>query len=244
MTREFPWLAAGPYAHRGLHDAILPENSLAAFDAAAAAGYGIELDVQVSADGQAMVFHDTTLKRLCGRPDRVRDLPASDLGGIKLLDGDQSIPTLRQVLDLIAGRVPLLVEIKKLWRDDDTLERATADCLKDYRGPAAVQSFEPRVCAWFKQHLTALPRGWISCRFDEDWLGLPALEKYRRSLFIDDFDADADFFVYDQKDVPAWPVERVRETGKPVLVYTVRSAAVAARLAPYVDNIVFEGFRA
>jgi glycerophosphoryl diester phosphodiesterase len=244
MMRDFPWLAAGPYAHRGLHDTTLPENSLAAFDAAVTAGYGMELDVQISADGQAIVFHDGTLKRLCGRPDRVRDLTAAELGQIKLGDSDERIPTLADTLDLIAGRTALLVEIKKRWRDDDSLDQATANCLTDYAGPAAVQSFEPRVCAWFKQHMPALPRGWISCRYDEDWLGLPALEKYRRSLFIDDFDADPDFFVYNHKDLPFWPVERVREMGKPVLVYTVRSAAAATQAAPYVDNIVFEGFRA
>jgi glycerophosphoryl diester phosphodiesterase len=243
MTTDLSWLTAGPFAHRGLHDGKLPENSLAAVEAAVAAGYGVELDVQLSADGRAMVFHDSSLQRMCGRADLVHKMSAADLARTHLLGTAETVPTLADALDLIGGRVPLLVEIKKEWGDCADIDRATAECLGDYPGQAAVQSFEPQVCIWFKQHRPDTPRGWISCRKDKNWLGMPALEKFRRSLFIDQIGAEPDFFVYDHRDLPFWPVEGVRETGKPVLVYTVKSETDAARAQPYVDNIIFEGFQ-
>ena len=156
MPRQVPLpesFLKAPLAHRAYHDrsARRPENSRAAVRAAVAAGYGIEIDLQLSSDGQAMVFHDYDLKRLTGHGGRVRARTAAELGAIRLLDAEDGIPTLAEVLAIVGGRVPLLIEIK----DQDgamgpgvgPLEKATARALQDYRGDIALMSFNPHSVA-------------------------------------------------------------------------------------------------
>lgn len=152
------------YAHRGLHNAHLPENSLAAFEAACRAGYGIELDVQLSRDGVAMVFHDATLARVCGVEGRVCDYTAAELARMPLLGKrEHTIPTLAQVLRTVDGRVPLLVEIKGYVKVKPVCEAAVA-LLDGYGGAYMIESFTPYVVHWFKKHRPAVVRGQLSCR--------------------------------------------------------------------------------
>ena len=142
-----------PLAHRGLHDAAKGriENAMASFQAAINGGYGIELDVQLSADGQAVSFHDDTLDRLTGETGLVRDRTAHALGEISLNGSRDTIPTFREVLDLVAGKVPLLIEIKDqdgaFGEDVGPLERAVARDLEGYIGDCAVMSFNPHSVA-------------------------------------------------------------------------------------------------
>ena len=144
---------AAPIAHRALHDVAAgrPENSRAAVRAAVVAGYGIEIDLQLSRDGVAMVFHDETLERLTPRQGWLRDLTAADLSTTPLTGGNEGIPTFAEILTLVAGRVPLLVELKdQTLRMDDTdgrLEAATAAALQGYGGPVAIMSFNPHCLA-------------------------------------------------------------------------------------------------
>lgn len=151
-------LSATDYAHRGLWDDASPENSLAAFARAKEAGYGIELDLRLSRDGHVMVFHDDTLLRMCGREGRVEDLTCQELKTLRLANTDQSIPTLVEVLSLIDGTVPLLIELKGTGRERPLCMR-TARLLDRYRGAFAIESFNPLILSWFKQYRPRFARG-------------------------------------------------------------------------------------
>ncbi|MBR1455895.1 MAG: glycerophosphodiester phosphodiesterase [Oscillospiraceae bacterium] len=151
------------FAHRGLHarDKSVPENSLEAFRLAAAAGYGIELDVQLSRDGQVVVFHDDTLKRVCGVDARVDSLSYAELSQLRLCGTEHGIPLLSQVLAVIRGRGPLLVELKNGRRNRELCEKTYA-LLEDYRGEVCVESFNPMIVAWFRLHARDLLRGQLA----------------------------------------------------------------------------------
>ena len=147
------------YAHRGLfNNKNVPENSLAAFYNAAKRGFGIELDVQLTKDGRVVVFHDYTLDRMCGCEGRIDDCTLEELQKLRLLNTNYGIPTLEEVLDLVDGNVPLLVEIKG-ERANDALCLAVARLLDDYEGPYLVESFNPLLLRWFKIHRPEVARG-------------------------------------------------------------------------------------
>lgn len=151
------------FAHRGLHtpDKRIPENSLAAFRLAAEAGYGMELDVQLSRDGQVVVFHDDDLKRVCGREERVDELTWPELHALSLCGTEERIPLFSQVLDLVDGRTPLIVELKSGRRNRE-LCRKTRALLRAYEGEACIESFDPRIVAWFRFHAPELLRGQLA----------------------------------------------------------------------------------
>ena len=150
-----------PYAHRGLWSEGKPENSMAAFHAAVEAGYGIELDVQLSSDGTVMVFHDYTLDRVCGREGLLTDLTAAELTALPLMGTEQTIPTLAQVLEAVDGRVPLLIELKG-ETGDTSIVGATLAVLKDYRGAWCMESFNPLLVRAVKKQAPNLVRGLLS----------------------------------------------------------------------------------
>lgn len=156
------------YAHRGLHDEHLPENSLAAFEAACRAGYGIELDVRLSRDGIPVVFHDDTLRRVCNRDGMVSDYTAEQLSAMPL-EGKSAhtIPTLRAVLDTVDGRVPLIVEIKA-GRDADPVCSAAMALLDHYTGAFCIESFSPYAVRWFRRNRPLLVRGQLSDCFHRE----------------------------------------------------------------------------
>ncbi len=151
------------FAHRGLHsrDMSVPENSLTAFDLAASAGYGIELDVQLSRDGQVVVFHDDTLDRVCGVSARVDELSFDELQELRLCGTDERIPLFSDVLATIRGRGPLIVELKTGRRNRELCEKTYA-LLSDYRGDVCVESFDPTIVAWFRFHARDLVRGQLA----------------------------------------------------------------------------------
>ena len=151
------------FAHRGLHarDKSVPENSLEAFRRAAKAGYGIELDVQLSKDGQVVVFHDDTLKRVCGVDKRVDELDYAELSQLKLCGQDTGIPLFSQLLDTIRGRSPLLVELKTGRHNRELCEKTYA-LLERYRGEVCIESFHPLIVAWFRFHAKDLLRGQLA----------------------------------------------------------------------------------
>lgn len=246
-----------PLAHRGLHEraAGVIENSRAAFRAAIARGYGIELDVQRSADGEAMVFHDHEMPRLTDRPGLVHDYDASVLAAMPLTDAadGETIPTLAEVLDLVAGRVPLLIEIKDqdgaLGPDVGGLEARVAALLAGYAGqhagPVAVMSFNPHSVAAMGRALPGCPRGLTSCDYDDPDLSVP---DYRRAELVGnlaDFAASGAAFVsHDRTDLANPLVGRLKAQGVPILTWTVRSAAQEAEARRVADNITFEGYLA
>lgn len=151
------------YAHRGLHsrDLSVPENSLQAFRLAARAGYGIELDVQLSKDGQVVVFHDDDLERVCGVKARVDELDYSELSRLSLCKSGQTIPLFSQALEVIRGRGPLIVELKTGRRNRELCQKTLA-LLEGYRGDVCIESFNPLIVAWFRFHARDILRGQLS----------------------------------------------------------------------------------
>lgn len=158
------------FAHRGLYtaDQRVPENSLAAFRLAAEAGYGMELDVQLSRDGEVVVFHDETLDRICFVPGRVDELDSSVLCRLPLCGTEETLPRLTEVLDLVAGRTPLIVELKTGRRKRELCEK-TWKLLRDYPGQACIESFDPRIVAWFRFHAPELLRGQLAQTPEAFW---------------------------------------------------------------------------
>ena len=238
-----------PIAHRGLHEASdgRPENSLAAFSAAIAAGYGIELDVQMSSDGAAMVFHDDHLDRLTDQIGPIAQRPAADLSGIKLSGGHDTIADLKQVLELIAGRVPLLVEIKdqngNMGQDVGPLEAAVATVLRPYRGPVAVMSFNPHSVSAFGEIRPDIPLGLVTDRFEpEDWPGLNADRREHLGQILDFGTSGAGFISHNQTQLDDHPVSALKAQGVPVLCWTVRSRDEERRARSIADNVTFEGY--
>jgi glycerophosphoryl diester phosphodiesterase len=240
-----------PIAHRALHDRARrrPENSRAAVAAAVAAGYGIEIDLQLSADGRAMVFHDYDLGRLTPERGPLRGRSAAELARIPLTDADDGIPTFAEVLALVAGRVPLLVEVK----DQDgamgpavgALEAAAAADLAGYDGPVAVMSFNPHSVAAMAAAAPALPRGLTTSAFDPaDWHPLPAAV-CDRLRGIPDYDlCGAGFISHEWRDLGRPRVAALKAQGAAVLCWTVRSAATEAEARRVAANITFEGYEA
>lgn len=238
-----------PLAHRGLHDVTKgrPENSRAGLRAAIAAGYGIEIDLQLSRDGRAMVFHDDNLDRLTMEKGPVRQRDAADLAAIPLRGGSEGIPDFAESLALVAGRVPLLVELKdqqgQMGPTDGALERVAAACLADYAGPVAVMSFNPHMIARMADLAPDVARGIVTCGYRaEDWPTLPP-ESRDRLRAIPDYAATGSVFVsHDIADLDRPRLADLRAEGATLLCWTVRSAKAEAAARRVADNITFERY--
>ena len=232
------WLASIAYAHRGLHSPGVPENSPSAFAAAIAKGMGIECDVQRSGDGRAMVFHDKDLARLTSQAGLLADRSTEELGRIVLSGGTDTIPTLRQMLDQIGGKVPVLIEIKSAR---DAARRTSAMCLavrrdlEGYLGPHAIMSFDPRVVRWFAQHSPLTTRGLVVTEGNDK--ALPGMIRRRLSLWH----AQPDFLAYDIRDLPSRFAAGQRRRGLPLLTWTVRSPEHRERAELHADAPIAEG---
>ena len=239
-----------PIAHRSLHDVTdgRPENSRAGIRAAIDAGYGIEIDLQLSADGHAMVFHDYNLERLADGTGPINLLTREQARTISLKGGDgEGIPDLAEVLDLVAGKVPLLIEIKdqdgQLGPNIGVLERATVDALQGYRGPVALMSFNPNSTAELARLAPDLPCGIVTSAYDfADWpeLTRPICDRLRD---IPDFDrTGASFISHEAGDLSQSRVQKLRDGGVPVLCWTVNSLAEERAARVFADNVTFEGY--
>lgn len=229
------WLKGVEYAHRGLHARARVENSPAAFAAAIGAGMGIECDVQLTADQRAMVFHDWELDRLTGERGAVRSRTSDELGWIALRGSQDRIPSLRELLALVAGRVPLLVEIKSR-REIDPAPLCASVCedLAGYRGQVAVMSFDPRVGYWFHRHAPDRVRGLVVT--EENDRGLVGTIRRRLALWR----AAPDFLAYDVRDLPSRFAAAQRARGLPLLTWTVRTPALREVAGRYADAPIAE----
>ncbi len=231
-----------PIAHRGLHDDQAPENSMAAFRRALEAGYPIELDLRVLRDGQAAIFHDETLERMTGGKGRLKDLATSRIKKERLRGTDQAIPLFEELLELVSGRVALLVELKSLEGHVGPLEEAVARLLERYEGPVAVQSFNPRSMGWFRNGAPHLSRGQLASGF-LDSHHLPHWKRLMLRHLLLNRISQPDFIAYDVGALPAKAVDRCRAKGLPILGWTVTGQETARRIRPWCDNFIFEGFR-
>jgi glycerophosphoryl diester phosphodiesterase len=252
MTLPESFLAR-PIAHRALHDirAGRPENSRAALRAAIEHGYGIECDLQLSADGVPMVIHDQHLMRLTGRDGVVAALTAEELGRIPLRYGDEGIPTLREALALVAGRVPLFIEIKDrtglMGPTDGTLEAATAEALRGYEGDAALMSFNPHSVIAMRNLAPDRPRGIITTSYDPsdpEWGRIPE-ERRQRLVAIADYEAaGASFISHEASDLARPRVAELKAAGAAVLCWTIRTPEAERAARALADNVTFEGYLA
>ncbi|MFT4961026.1 MAG: glycerophosphoryl diester phosphodiesterase [Paracoccaceae bacterium] len=240
-----------PIAHRALHDVALnrPENSRAAISAAIAAGYGVEIDLQLSADGQAMVFHDYDMARLTGQSGPIRLRSAAQATAIALVSGNgETIPTLVEVLELIAGQVPLLIELKDqdggMGPDIGVLEAATAAALQGYDGAVAVMSFNPFSVAKMVEIAPYIPCGLVTESYPPEGWPMSAAT-CARLREIPDFDSSgASFISHEAKDLGRPRVAELRASGVPVISWTIRSADQEAKARRFADNVTFEGYLA
>jgi glycerophosphoryl diester phosphodiesterase len=240
---------AQAFTHRGLHDASVVENSMAAIRASIDAGYGIELDIQPSSSGDPMVFHDYDLGRLTGISGPIAQRSTADLVDIELSGGGGTIPTLAAVLTEVAGQVPLLIEIKDqdgaLGPAVGPLEKAVCAVLKDYTGDVALMSFNPYSVAACQAYAPHIPRGITTCPFAaKNWPTVPENVRLAHAA-IPDFDrVGACFISHQQDDLESPHVAALKSRDIPIFCWTIRSAAMEAQARKIADNITFEGYRA
>ncbi len=245
---DLDWLTERPFAHRGLHDASagVVENTAPAFAAAVAAGYGIETDLQISADGEAMVHHDDALGRLTDGTARLADMSATDIKAVRFKGSTARILTLGELCELVAGRSPLLLELKSRFDNDLRLAKRTAELVARYSGRAAIMSFDPDLIEAVRNASPDLTRGIVAERHysDPEWDGLPFSRKQSLAWLLHARRSRPQFLAYSVQDLPAAPALIARRLfGLPLLTWTVRSENMQRRAARWADQIIFEGWR-
>jgi len=254
LPTDLAWLVARPIAHRGLHDASrgVVENSRAAARAACEKNYAIECDVQLSADGEAFVFHDDGLERLTAVQGDFGALPARDLAGLTLRGTQETIPTLQEFLGVVAGRTPLVVELKSRFDGDLRVARRVAEIVQAYAGPLVLESFDPDLVGFLRAEaaslgIAATPLGMVAqAAYDADeWPGLSAQRRADLAAWTHFSRSRPQFLSFKIGDLPHAAASILRAgLGAPVTAWTVRSKEQAQAAAPWIDQIVFEGFSA
>ena len=232
------------YAHRGLYekDQSVPENSLPAFRRAVESGYGAELDVQLTKDGQVVVLHDDDLKRSCGLDSRVCDHTLAELQSFRLFGTEERIPLFSDVLEIFGGRQPLIVELKFAAPNVQELCEAVRLMLADYRGPACVESFHPDVVRYFRRNDPSRVRGQLS-QAASSWKGvLPCWQGFVFSRLLLNFRARPHFIAYGIGPKP-WPVRLCESIGAMKVCWTARDKELHGRRMKEKDDVIFEHYR-
>jgi glycerophosphoryl diester phosphodiesterase len=239
-------LFAPAIAHRGLWSKDgPPENSLAAFEAACEAGYGIELDVQLSSDGEAMVFHDTKLERLTGVEGRLSDHSAADLGRMALAGGQETIPTLLDTLALVGHRAMVHIELKTPYGEVGALERRVHDIIIDHAGPIALIGFNPYSHAWYADHYPNILRGLDSYAYRGPDTARMAPEQRQSFARLEHVAiARPHFLALGLDMLPDERADAYRAAGMPVVAWTTRTPGEWDAVKGHCDNHIFEGFAA
>jgi len=232
---DLAWLTARPIAHRGLHDLNRTrwENTLAASSAAIDHGFAIECDVHLAADRVPVVFHDVDLQRLTGRQGHVWQQTAGQLAGLAIGGTQECIPSLAEVLELVGGRVPLVIELKGIPGQDGGLVEEVVRCLSAYPGPAALMSFDHHLIRDLARHAGNIPYG----------LTAEGRESDRIETHFSMLAHGISFVSYSVKDLPNPFVAFVRERlAMPVITWTVRDLAAVKATFDHADQMTFEGF--
>jgi glycerophosphoryl diester phosphodiesterase len=242
------WLTARPIAHRGLHDIAnnIVENTASAFSAAIAGNYGIECDLQISADGEAMVHHDDALGRLTEGAGTLASMTAADIRRAAFRRTSDRIMTLGELCDLVAARSVLVIEMKSRFAGDTRLPARVAQVLRGYAGPVAVMSFDPGQIVALAEAAPGLPRGIVAeSRYDHpEWKGLSGWQKFQLAHLLHGLRTKPHFIAYGVKDLPAFaPLFARMAFGLPLLTWTVRNEADRKRAGRYASQMIFEGFR-
>lgn len=241
MKQNIQILLNRPFAHRGLHsnNDIVPENSIIAFQKAISLNFAIELDVHLLSDNKVAVFHDDNVERLCGINIGIEELDSIELSKLKLLNSENKIPLLNEVLHLVNGKVPLLIELK-INSKVGKLERAVFHELDSYNGEFAIQSFNPSSLNWFLKNAPHILRGQLSSDFKNEKMN-PFSKFLRKNLFLN-FISKPQFLAYDSSAMPNRKIARLRKRGLPVLCWTIKSKEEYERIKSFCDNIIFENF--
>ena len=224
------------YAHRGLHGAGVPENSMAAFRAALDGGYGIEFDLHLLKDGNIAVIHDSLLKRTTGAEGRIEDLTTEDLKNYRLEGTEEIIPTFRQLLDLYDGKAPLIVELKPVNGNHAALAETACEMLKNYPGPYCIESFDPRCVYWLKKNRPHIIRGQLAENFFRSNSDLSVPLKFILSNSLSHFFTMPDFTAYkfaDRKNLNTWICRKL---------YGVQGVSWTIRTKADYDTAVKEGW--
>jgi glycerophosphoryl diester phosphodiesterase len=245
---DLQWLIARPIAHRGLHDADagVIENTAAAIRAAVEAHYSIEVDLQITADGEAMVHHDDRLGRLTEGDGRLATMTAADLKRVQFKTTSDHMLTLGELCDLVQGEVTLILELKSIFDGDRRVAFRTADVLRSYRGEVAAMSFDPDLVATLKEAAPDLTRGITAMgRYDDpEWAPLSLWQKATFPHLLQSLLTRPHFVAYALNDLPAAaPAFARRAFGLPLLAWVVRSEDDRIRAARLSDQMIFEGFR-
>ena len=248
MHASLHWLTARPIAHRGLHDAArgVIENTTAAVRAAIEAGYSIEVDLHVSADGEAMVHHDDVLGRLTEGEGRLDALSAAQLKRIPFRGGGDPMMTLTELCDFVSGRALLLIELRSRFDGDGRLPTRVAEVLARYRGEVALMSFDPMQLKFLHHKLPTVPCGILAARYQPHpyWDQMPPWLRYGMGSLLPALTARPDFVAYSVRNLPAFaPFFARRVLQLPLLTWTVMTDIERRTAARYADQMIFEGFR-
>jgi glycerophosphoryl diester phosphodiesterase len=242
------WLTARPIAHRGLHDAAngVIENTPSAFQAAIAGRYGIECDLQISADGEAMVHHDFALGRLTQGTGRLADMTAAAIKQIAFNATADHMITLAELCDLVNGRVPLVLELKSDFSGETRLVPRVAEVLRGYSGPVAAMSFDPEQVAMLRRQAPTVTRGIVAERWyrHREWDDMTWVQRQGMAHLLHLPSSQPHFVAYSVKDLPTaatWMTHSVFRL--PLLTWTVRTQDDRSKAARYADQVIFEGFR-
>jgi glycerophosphoryl diester phosphodiesterase len=243
---DIDWLTARPIAHRGYHDrgARRIENTLPSAEAAIAHNFAIECDLQLTADGSVVVFHDGKLDRLTEGSGELTSRSLAELRALKVRDSDARIPTLDELLDLVDGRVPLVIELKSKWNGDRRLEQAVAPILLAYTGPACVMSFDPASMAAMRRLAPNIPRGLVADHFADgkDWGHLSPSRRFALRHLMAAPLVWPRFVSFGIRDLPADAPLLLRHFGLPLITWTIRTPEDWRKARQYTDQITFEGF--
>lgn len=245
QVRALDFLVQRPIAHRGLHDKAngIIENTASAFAAAIDGNYAIECDLQLTRDGEAVVFHDEQLDRLTESEGWVRDRTCAEMKKLAIRGSSDRVQTLHELLDQVGGRVPLVIELKTHWDRDDTLVTRALDVLQDYSGAYCLMSFDPDVIEALRVQSPETVRGIVADRaVDSYYNALPFERRVEVRSFSHMPRTQPDFISFRFADLPWAPVSRFRSAGHPVISWTIRSPEQAAIARRYGDQITFEGF--
>ena len=237
-------LTGWDYAHRGLYDNEhgIPENSMAAFRRAVDKGYGIELDVHLTADNQLVVFHDDTLTRMCGMNKKISSFLYSDLMQLRLIGTEEGIPLFKDVLELIDGKVPLIIELKVDGSNQNLLCPLVWQLLSRYKGDYCIESFHPFVLQWFKRHEPQVVRGQLSCNFFKENPHCDIV-LFLMSNLMTNFFTHPDFIAYKYLDLDNPAVIYNRKLFHIMtVVWTIPGKPTYDRFKNKVDVMIFEGF--
>lgn len=245
--RALDFVTARPIAHRGLHDreAGVVENTASAFAAAMARGYAIECDVQITRDGEAVVFHDGHVDRVLDGSGLVRELTAAEMQALAVRESGDRVQTLGQLLAQIKGETPLIIELKSKWDGDMRLVQRALEVLRSYDGPACLMSFDPDVIEAVARLSPGTIRGIVADRaFDRFYDSLPLKMRMELRTLSHLGRTRPDFISFHASEFPHAPIAACRASGMPVISWTIRSPEQARMARRYSDQITFERFLA